>query len=124
MALDKFAGQKRSVSFSRNLQKISDTGAADNTQENSLTASSSAAVVANNSFQAQTQSNVGIGATSAQNFQIKPTAKQNGRTKKISFFISPELEARFRSARLQGGFEKLEDAYNAALEAFVNKHSR
>ena len=32
--------------------------------------------------------------------------------------IDPELEKRFRKARLASGFEKLEDAHNQAIKTF------
>jgi hypothetical protein len=58
--------------------------------------------------------------TAPKTIEVAPAgAVTNPRHRKVSFFCSKELEERFKKARLKGGFDKLEDAYNRALEHFI-----
>ena len=116
MALDPSAGQKRSVSITRNLLPQAPV---EMTPIATPPASAVAATTSTPSTLARHES-----APAYERVANKPVAAQSGRNKKISFLTDSALELRFRKARLKGGFEKLEDAYNEALKVFCEKIER
>ena len=122
MALDQNAGKKKAVGLARNLFPNSPVESASESISPSIantpvpTATTVAqAMAVNSSAVSVTRPTLAAGAAT---FAV--TAKNLNRITKVSFMIDPELEKRFRKARLQSGFEKLEDAYNEAIKRFCD----
>ena len=111
MALDKTAGQKRSVSAMRNFRPVEvvSTPVASEVVK--------PAVETFKNLEAPTYSRKSEEIAKAP--MTIEAAPAKSRHRKVSFFTSQETEERFKKARLRAGFEKLEDAYNRALEHFI-----
>lgn len=110
MALTNDAGKKKAVGLARNLFAEAPLESAETTETKTV-----AEMIAPIK-KIETAMNPPAGA-SAKNEES--TAKsQSGRTRKLSFLATSEMEARFKKARLRGGFETIEDAYNEALKLF------
>ena len=131
MALDEKAGKRKPVGIVRNLMPALNEAAIDsantstvaeklNIETPSYTRSAESKAVEIETF------NRGTGAISAKTASAPKsepviTAKNLNRTKKISFLADPALEKEFRQMRLKAGYEKLEDAYSAALKLFCDQ---
>jgi hypothetical protein len=110
MALTNDAGKKKAVGLARNL--FAETPMESNPSTETKTVAEMIAPMKT----LETAINPPAGASSR---NIESTAKsQSGRTRKLSFLATSEMEARFKKARLRGGFETIEDAYNEALRLF------
>ena len=118
MALDNNAGKRKPVGLARNLYPNLASESTPDVAPTIPTFIVQAAAVNQTVTQvlasvAPVTAKPAVGATA-----FSTTAKNLNRITKVSFMIDPELEKRFRKARLQSGFEKLEDAYNEAVKNF------
>lgn len=114
MALDKNAGQKRTVSALRNF------GAMEEVTSSSLAAETVKPVIAApKALEVPAFTRKAEEPTKTSFTPKVEAAPAKTRHRKVSFFTSQETEERFKKARLRAGFEKLEDAYNRALEHFI-----
>ena len=119
MALDQNAGKKKAVGIARNLFPSSPSNVIEIANAAVAAAEMPTPIMATPEKTTVAQALVNspqkpaAGATA-----FATTARNLNRITKVSFMIDPELEKRFRKARLQSGFEKLEDAYCEAIKRF------
>jgi hypothetical protein len=120
MALDLNAGKKRAVGMARNLapflESVEDK---TTTVPSALNQSIDSPSYARKVEEAAASISITSTATPASPVAASPAARN--RIKKVSFFVDPKLEERFKKARLRGGFDKLEDAYAEALKVFCDQ---
>lgn len=126
MALDQNAGKKRAVGIARNLlmsdenpeRRVSEILAPMMEQK----IETKAQVMSAPAPQVQAPSAQPTSAVKAG--ETRFVKEQSGRTRKLSFLATPEIEARFKKARLKAGFNTIEDAYNEAIKRFCDQVDR
>jgi hypothetical protein len=120
MALDQNAGKKRAVGIARNLL-LGDENPNKTVSEALAPVVEAKAQPIQLSQEVASAQSVPVESGAKRAGEIRFAKPQSGRTRKLSFLTTPELEAKFKKARLRAGFETIEDAYNEAIQRFCEQ---